>query len=196
MITPPKSLDPRSTTSSKGHPDARAGSGFVPVILGKPPTSKLPDKSSSTRVLHNLLSFSGIIPVKLFPASASRFNPWKSAKNTGIGPDRSLFPDKSSVSKRRQLARLGGNPMPLNLLYDQSSTVTFAQPPNSYLKMSPEKLFPAMLKCVKLTGAVATSFGGRVPDNKLHDKSRTATTLHGASSGRSPVNWLAEKLRY
>uniref|UniRef100_A0A0A9GTK6 BRL3 n=1 Tax=Arundo donax TaxID=35708 RepID=A0A0A9GTK6_ARUDO len=33
MISPSSSLDPRSITSSKRHPAASAGSGFVPVIL-------------------------------------------------------------------------------------------------------------------------------------------------------------------
>uniref|UniRef100_A0A0A9F1S0 Uncharacterized protein n=1 Tax=Arundo donax TaxID=35708 RepID=A0A0A9F1S0_ARUDO len=86
--------------------------------------------------------------------------------------------------------------MPLNLLYDQSRTVRFAQPPNSYREMSLEKLFPAMLMCVKLAGAMARNLAGRTPDMRFHDKSRTATPLHSASSGSSPVNWLAERLRY
>jgi hypothetical protein len=86
--------------------------------------------------------------------------------------------------------------MPLNLLYDQLRTARFAQSPNSYLEMSTEKLFPAMLRFVKLMGAAGTSLGGRVLDKRFHDKSRTATPLQGANSGRPPVNWLAERLRY
>jgi hypothetical protein len=53
-----------------------------------------------------------------------------------------------------------------------------------------------MLRFVKLMGAAGTSLGGRVLDKRFHDKSRTATPLQGANSGRPPVNWLAERLRY
>src|SRR6185312_9893414 len=130
-----------------------------------------------------------------FPASASCFNCWKPPKNTGILPERSLFPDMSSVSKWWQLPRVSGNPMPLNLLYDQLSTVRFAQPPKLNLEMSPEMLFPAMLKCVKFAGAVVKSPPGRVPDIMFPDKSRIDTWLHCANSSRPPANWLAERLR-
>ena len=105
--SPESWLPPRSRSSSDVH--------FVKAA-GKLPVSRLLDKSSSTNLSHNKLSLSGISPKNMFPDNFNLLRDGKSPKKVGIKLDESSFPDMSSVSMRRQLARLGGNPLPLRLL--------------------------------------------------------------------------------
>uniref|UniRef100_A0A0A9HKV9 Uncharacterized protein n=1 Tax=Arundo donax TaxID=35708 RepID=A0A0A9HKV9_ARUDO len=52
-----------------------------------------------------------------------------------------------------------------------------------------------MLRYVRLAGAAAMNLAGSAPDMWFQDTSSTATSLHVASSGSRPANWLPERLR-